>query len=418
MAISWLNNIKKKIDTIFFSITFVFVIALSSVSATFWLYLKLDKEQQLDNILNRYIVAARMLLTHNPFFYTIRDAQRDLQTYGLDIVIDPNILKNILKNASLLKHKTLPKGEANILLYKKQIYIFVSIFQRQLLLKDYTYHPYHYGFTALAFFTTIFLLLISYFIILKKIYPLKKLREKIIRFGNGELNQNFKINANHEIADVANEFNKAAKQIKNLINSRTLFLRNIMHELKTPITKGKLTIEMIPDNKHKERLKNVFYRLESLINEFASIEKITSGINENDFNIYRMIDLVDNAIDLAMVEKEQINLIITKDYKVNVNFEFFSVAIKNMIDNGIKYSNDQKVNIHINDNTITFSNTYKKLNHPLDYYTEPFTKEETQNKNSFGLGLYIVHNILKSHRMQLNYHYKNNNNYFSFNSLV
>lgn len=50
-----------------------------------------------------------------------------------------------------------------------------------------------------------------------------------------------------------------------------------MHELKTPITKGLLTLEMIEDNKYKERLNGVFTRLEILINEFAAIEQITSG---------------------------------------------------------------------------------------------------------------------------------------------
>ncbi len=41
----------------------------------------------------------------------------------------------------------------------------------------------------------------------------------------------------------------------------SVFLRNIMHELKTPITKGLLTLEMIEDNKYKERLNGVLLDL-------------------------------------------------------------------------------------------------------------------------------------------------------------
>ncbi len=50
-----------------------------------------------------------------------------------------------------------------------------------------------------------------------------------------------------EIAALANQFDSAVIKIKSLRDSRQLFLRNIMHELKTPITKGKLATEMIED---------------------------------------------------------------------------------------------------------------------------------------------------------------------------
>jgi len=415
LAINSLNKIIKKTQSIFFSINFVFLIALSSVSATFWLYIKLDREQHLENILNRYIVAARMLLSHNPFFYTLNDAKQDLQAYGLDLVLDKDLQKNILSNALLLKHKTLPKGEANIISYKKQIYIFVSIFDRNLLLKDYSYHPYYYGFTALAFFSSLIILMISYLIIARKLYPIKQLRREIINFGEGKFNFNYSIDAQNEIADVANEFNKVARQINNLIQSRSLFLRNIMHELKTPITKGKLSVEMLENSKQKDRLKNVFYRLESLINEFASIEKISAGVDMIDFKQYRMVDLLDNAIDLAMIESEQIKIKTHDEFRLNADFELLSVAIKNMIDNGIKYSIDKKIEVFVDEKEITFKNHSKSpLSKPLKYYIEPFTKDSNNNPNSFGLGLYIVQNILKLHNLELEYNYQNEYTYFKF----
>lgn len=65
-----------------------------------------------------------------------------------------------------------------------------------------------------------------------------------------------------EISQVSEAFYQAIVQIRKLNQSRQFFLRNIMHELKTPITKGLLTLEMIEDNKYKERLNGVFTRLE------------------------------------------------------------------------------------------------------------------------------------------------------------
>ncbi|MBL1244361.1 MAG: hypothetical protein COA39_008230 [Sulfurimonas sp.] len=84
---------------------------------------------------------------------------------------------------------------------------------------------------------------------------------------------------------MANEFNNAAKKISALIESRNLFLRNIMHELKTPITKGRFSVEMLEDTKHKERLLNIFIRMDSLINEMALVEEISSGFESTNIEL-------------------------------------------------------------------------------------------------------------------------------------
>ena len=51
------------------------------------------------------------------------------------------------------------------------------------------------------------------------------------------------------------------------------------------------------------------------------------------------------------------------------------------------------------------------LKHPLSFYTEPFSQEEKRN-SGFGLGLYIVKNILDKLHLTFRYRYDNNNNIF------
>ena len=76
---------------------------------------------------------------------------------------------------------------------------------------------------------------------------------------------------------MANEFKKSALKLKSLKEARNIFIRNIMHELKTPITKGKFLTQLELNTENNEKLKSVFNRLESLINEFASIEELISS---------------------------------------------------------------------------------------------------------------------------------------------
>ena len=58
--------------------------------------------------------------------------------------------------------------------------------------------------------------------------------------SNGNLLISTKTDGKDEISQVAKEFDIALKQLKELRDSRNLFLRNIMHEFKTRITKGRL----------------------------------------------------------------------------------------------------------------------------------------------------------------------------------
>ena len=99
----------------------------------------------------------------------------------------------------------------------------------------------------------------------------------MIKLSTGDLSIKTRINGKDEISEVANEFENAVKQLRQLRDSRNLFLRNIMHELKTPITKGKLVSDMYEDSERKHILIRVFQRLEYLLSEFAKIEELTSG---------------------------------------------------------------------------------------------------------------------------------------------
>jgi two-component system OmpR family sensor kinase len=191
-------------------------------------------------------------------------------------------------------------------------------------------------------FASVFLILLAtYIFTIRKLKPLRKLKQEIDKFARGDLEEvTCNSTGSDEISEVALAFYNAVGQIKALNQSRQLFLRNIMHELKTPITKGRITAEMVTQEKYKTRLITVFEKLETLINEFASIERITSGIGLSDVKGYRLVDLIDEAVDLAMVESQSVQRNISEEIILHVDFKLFSIALKNMIDNGIKYSKE------------------------------------------------------------------------------
>ena len=261
-------------------------------------------------------------------------------------------------------------------------------------------------------FSIVFLLIILlYFWVIKSLKPLSELKNKIKTFSEGNLDIECASDKKDEIAEVANEFDHAVTMIRELLQSRQLFLRAIMHELKTPIGKGRLVAEMLPDEKSKARMHSIFERLNLLIDEFAKIEKITSKNFELTIKPYKMSDLVEASIDLLMIEGPQrhITMYVDKDYSINVDFELFTLVLKNLLDNGIKYSTDKHITVIIDNDKLQIINKAQPLKEPLENYFKPFHT----SKKGLGLGLYIIKSILDIHKMELKYSHEDEKNIFT-----
>ena len=404
-------------SSIFITITFIFGLALVSIFLAFLWLMGFDKQNYTRELNNKYSNVARTNLLYMGGI--INKAQYDRQLSNIDMpeITAKNEKEEILRNAAVLEEISSDLGSSAILLYDKHHYLKIEHLDELKLLMDKEFQPYRYEVIKAVFLVVAVILLAAYIFVIYKIKPLRKLKRQIVKFANGELDgvQNVG-NGKDEISEVSEAFYEAVCQIKALNDSRHLFLRNIMHELKTPITKGLIAAQMIEKSKNQERLISVFHKLENLINELAAIEQITSKIGLTNKTPCLMRDLIDEAIDIAMVEKEHVGISELDEVRVMVDFKLFSVAIKNMIDNGIKYSTDKHVNIMVSKDHMKFITQGEKLKNDLDFYIQPFIKGEDAQK-SFGLGLYIVSNILEAHGLKFGYEYKNGMNVFIFENL-
>jgi two-component system, OmpR family, sensor kinase len=419
--------------SVLITVLFALVVTLISVSTVFWKFYKLNKEQYINNIFTNYSIIAQLYRDHQQRKTSDIMFEANLAVYNLHTEKDKTRQDIIIKQCTVLKregfqsvdeellinakgfftHKTIKDLRATMVQFQQKIYFYIETPSGSILIEDEKLKPYKYGNILYTYATTVAIILISFFLILQKLRPLIRLRKKIALFGDGNLNVSFKIKGNDEIALVANELESAREKIATLLESRTLFLRNIMHELKTPIAKGTIATQMLDTQKQRDRFTSIFWRLESLIEEFALIEEVTSLHNKSDFKEYRLVDIIDGAIDMAMVERSSVSIDVAAAQKIYANYRLYTTAIKNMIDNGIKYSTDAHVKIVIINDELCFESKGECIKHPLQYYIEPFTKDNP-SKNSFGLGLYLVDSILKAHNQVLAHEYVNGVNRFIF----
>ncbi len=130
--------------------------------------------------------------------------------------------------------------------------------------------------------------------------------------------------------------------------------------------------------------------------------------------LYPLQDILDQATDMLFLESNSINNNFS-DEQIEVNFEFFSLVFKNLIDNGLKYGDNNDFCIEYDNDKINFISKGEKMDKPLEYYTQAFTKSDTKTSQSFGLGLYIVNAILQKHNFTLSYQHTSGYNFFTVN---
>nr|WP_315014660.1 ArsS family sensor histidine kinase [uncultured Campylobacter sp.] len=406
-----------KRSSVFYTITFIFALALTSIFLAFLWLMDYDKQNYARELNAKYSTIARNQLFLMSGIINEKEYERQTGDFKMPEITNEQQKEEILANATVLEEISADIGSSAIMIYQNHHYLKVQHVDKVLLLKDNDYQPYRYDIIKIIFLLVAIILLAAYVFVIRKLKPLRKLKRQIAKFAAGEIDEVQNVSSgNDEISEVAEAFYDAVSQIKNLNASRKLFLRNIMHELKTPITKGRLAAEMIEKSKNQERLVSVFIKLENLINEFAAVEQVTSNIALNNTKICRIDDVIDEALDIAMVDPGQVTISKLEDVNLNADFKLLAIAAKNMIDNALKYSPNKHVNITITRESIKFINEGERLSKELRHYVEPFTKGESAQK-SFGLGLYIVENIIKAHKLALGYEYKNGLNVFSFENL-
>ena len=259
-------------------------------------------------------------------------------------------------------------------------------------------------------FLDIFALLIMFLFIIKLLSPLKTITKELKAFANGNLSTRIDIKSNDEIGTLAKSFNNMASSLENSIKTREELLRDIGHELRTPIAKGKFAIEKIDNFSQKELLKKIFYDLESLTNELIELEKLNiTKLNLTTFSAETLV--LESLGKLYLEDETKVDIEISEDFKIEADLDYLSVALKNLIDNAIKYAISLPIVIKVCKDEISVLNNGEKLLKDFEYYLKPFTQELVQ-RDGFGLGLSIVKKIIDRHNFELKYTYENSFNTF------
>jgi len=391
----------------------LFSVAITILIATFLLFVSWDKDRQKIELYKRYQLIAITFLS-NLQLHSDEEAldklYHQLKVRALRGKYLAQLKEKIKSQAKTVFNGGSSLGQVRVFRVEGKDYIYVQRMEHNLMLVD-ARPPNRYFEIAVGLgIFLITLLLLLYLAVLKKLHPLKTLHKQIQRFARGDMKTRITYEYEDEIGKIAKSFDDAIVHINELSTSKNLFMRNLMHELKTPITKGRIVVEMIEEEGTKKVLVRAFERMNELISELAEIERVTTQSFEPNFEYIMLSKIVKESQDLLMIQNSCVKVEI-EDVALTTDIKLMTLVLKNLLDNGMKYGKDKCVLLTTVHGQIEVISKGESLEHELTYYTEPFSQAEKRS-SGFGLGLYIVDSILLKLGYKLGYKHEAGKNIF------
>ena len=400
--------------SIFFKLNLLFATALVvTLIAGGLLYRQLEQRDRVALLLKSRLILQELRRDH-------KLSETLLQTLDLERVPPARAARLLPRSetkANLRGHKR--RYGRRILRKGSEVYLLIRTPRERLLLHARHNTLQRYLLPGLLFGVILLLLSLSYWALRRTLSPMRRLEEDIRRYGRGEplrYEERFR-SGEDEISRIARAFYDSAERLKRYGEARRLFLRNLLHELNTPVTKGKLLAELSQEPRTRRMLGTIFQRLSTLLGELVEVERIAAGSEPfAEREELSVRELAREACRRLYCEEEGIDMEIPEELTLFADREAMVIVIKNLLDNARKYGRDPR--IAIEGDRLAVRSRGAPLTRPLEHYTEPFRQEYAEPKEEgFGLGLYIVREILERHGMELGYRHENGENLFTVGPL-
>lgn len=263
--------------------------------------------------------------------------------------------------------------------------------------------------------------------------PLNKIRNTTTELAKGNYEVITQVNQNDEIGELAKsidklalQLDKSSKESERFEKMRQNFIANISHELRTPITVIRGSIEAICDGiiKDSEQLKDYneqilsdSIHLQRLVNDLIDLTKLQNtdfSIDKSTINLFEIInDAVRSMKQISTKKGVKINFsaenTIEEDrYLFIGDYQRIRQMIIIVLDNAIKFSNEnQEVDILLKKENNKYELKIcdsgrgidsKNIGEIFNRYHKSNTEE---NKNGMGLGLAIAKEIAIRHNIEI-----------------
>lgn len=259
-------------------------------------------------------------------------------------------------------------------------------------------------------------LLAGHFFSSQLLKPVAQIISEVDEISSHNLSKRIKAGASQdELSQLANTFNDLLDRLQEYFTAQRRFISNASHELSTPLTSISSQLEVTMQRKrsteeYQEVVQSVYEDVVQMRQLTKSLLEIAKTGSEGSIELHEI--RIDEVLFKVMGDIKKIH----HDYRVELNFseadEFESnflvfgnvdllyIAIKNIVENGCKYSVDSTARVQLSfDNNSTIIEVQSKgrpiAEEEMEKIFQPFYRSSTSaGKAGFGLGLALAKRII------------------------
>lgn len=253
------------------------------------------------------------------------------------------------------------------------------------------------------------LLLIGSWYTLRRLFrPLEALDGAVREVTAGNLKVQVPVKGQDELGNLSKAFNQMTEGIRQSLHSKEQLLYNVSHELRSPLTRMRLSVEFLPEGKQRQTLVEELSQMDAMIDELLESARLDSahGLLEK-----APVDLGQLLTGLAQQQPGRVELSLPEQAVVLTgDFKRLERLFRNLIENGLKYSPEGspvEVSLQVSGGAVQIEVCDQGPGVPLEdrpHLFEPFyrvDKSRSVKTGGYGLGLALVKQIAEAHQGQV-----------------
>jgi signal transduction histidine kinase len=261
---------------------------------------------------------------------------------------------------------------------------------------------------------TVLIMCVGFMVIKRMFRPFRMLMRGVQEISNGNLDFQFKTQNRHgEIYYLAENFNEMISRVKEMVASKDQLLLDVSHELRSPLTRMKVALEMMPKNQMRSSLLQDIGEMETMLAEILETQRLKG---ENGKLVLAPVDLTALARSMVLkykARKPGVNLEgKPAPFVVQADEDRVKTALRNVLENALKYSLRQNQSVQVQPVRVSLDETGSSIRvwvedsgvgipiEDQEKVFEPFyrvDKSRTKKTGGYGLGLSLCREIMRAH---------------------
>jgi two-component system osmolarity sensor histidine kinase EnvZ len=235
-----------------------------------------------------------------------------------------------------------------------------------------------------------------------QVRPIERLARAAESFGKGRAVPDFKPYGATEVRRAAQAFITMRERIERHVTQRTEMLAGVSHDLKTPLTRLKLALAMMPDDADVRSMHGDIAEMEHMLDEYLAFARGEGG---EDSEVADLGELVRDAATAAAKARQRGDVTVTAPDHIHVSVKRAGLrrCLTNLIDNALKHGAHVAVNLKQDARLVEISVEDNGPGIPETRREEAFRPfhrlDQGRNLQSggSGLGLAIARDVARAH---------------------